>query len=158
MPSRSAQAPDLLRFAAVDDDHPVEMSGITRFDRQGCLDDEDTGPALALEPPDDFGLLGQNERVDELVEEAAGGRVGEDDGAQRRPVDRPVRAKDGRTEPRDDLLPGGPPGTHQVMRGLVGRIDDAAFFGEDLDDDGFPAGDPPGQGDPEDAISFCRSF
>jgi hypothetical protein len=39
------------------------------------------------------------------------------------------------------------------MGRLVGRIDDAAFFGEDLGDDRFAAGDPPGQGDPEDAIS-----
>lgn len=153
----AAQAPDLLRFAAVDDDHPVKMPGITRFDRQGRLNDEDAGPALSLEPSDGLALPGQDKRVDELVEEAAGGRIGEDDSGQRGPVDRPVRAKDGRTEPGSHLLPGGPPGTHQIMGGLVGRIDDAAIFSEDLGDDGFPAGDPPGQGDPEDAISFCRS-
>jgi hypothetical protein len=39
------------------------------------------------------------------------------------------------------------------MGGRVGRPDDAAFFGEDAGDDRLAAGDPPRQGDAEDAIS-----
>jgi hypothetical protein len=37
--------------------------------------------------------------------------------------------------------------------GRVGGQDDASFLGQDTGDDGLAAGDPPRQGDAEDAIS-----
>jgi hypothetical protein len=142
----------------MDDDDSIEMPGVPCLDRQGGLDDEDADAAFAREPADRPGLVGQDEGVDEPVQETAGRRIGEDERAQSGPVDRPVRAKDGRAEAGDDPLPGRPSGAHQGVGRLVGGIDERPFGGEQAGDDGFSAGDPSGQGDPEDPISSWRPF
>jgi hypothetical protein len=94
--------------------------------------------------------------MDGPVEEAARRGVGEDDRAESRPVDRPVGPEDGPPEAGHDLAPGRTAGAHELVGGLVGGIDDRAFIGQEPGDDGFAAGDPPGQGDAEGAISSWR--
>jgi hypothetical protein len=142
----------------VNDDDPVEVPAVARFDDEGGLDDEDAGPARAFEPPGLAVLIGQDEGMDEPVHEPAGGRVGENEPAQGGPVDSQVGPQDTVAEPGDHALPGGPAGAQEVMGGRVGGIDDAAFIGEKAGDDGLAAGDASGQGDPEDAISSWPSF
>src|SRR4030042_1882731 len=58
------------------------------------------------EPAAVFFLLRQDERVEQPVEEAARGGVGEDNRAEVDPVDRPVGAEGGPAETGDDLFPG----------------------------------------------------
>jgi len=96
--------------------------------------------------------------VEESVEEAAGRGVGKNQRAKPGPVNRPVFAQDVPAESGDDFFPGGPAGGHQVMSRFVGGMDETAFFLEEAGDDGLAAGDPPRQGDAEDAMTSWPSF
>src|SRR4030042_42658 len=87
------------------------------------------------EPAAVFFLLRQDERVEQPVEEAARGGVGEDNRAEADPVDRPVGAEDVPAETGDDLFPGGPAGEHQRVGRLIGGVDDAGVFNEEGGDD-----------------------
>lgn len=153
-----AKAPDLFELAAMDDDHSVEMPGVAGLDRQGGLGNEDPDAALAFEPAEDPFLFLKDERVEELVEEAAGRGVGKNHRGEPGPVDRPVLAQDVPAEAGDDFLPRRPAGRHQVMGRLVGGVDEKAFFFEEPGDDGLAAGDPPRQGDAKNARSSWPSF
>ena len=153
-----AQAPDLFRLAAMDDDHAVEMPGVAGLDRQSGLGDEYPDAAIAFEPSKDPFLFRKDEGVEEPVEEAAGGGIGKNHRAESGPIDRPVLAQDIPAEARDDLFPGRPAGRHQLMSRLVGGVDEAAFFLEEAGDDGFAAGDPPRQGDAKNAMTSWASF
>jgi len=148
-----AQAPDLFRLAAMDDDHPVEMPGVAGLDRQGGLGDEDPDAAFAFEPAEDPFLFRKDERMEESVEEAAGGGIGKNRRAEPGPVDRPVFAQDVPAEAGDDLFPGRPAGGHQLMGRLIGGVDETAFFLEEAGDNGLAASDPPRQGDAKNAMS-----
>jgi len=87
-----AQAPDLFGLAAMDDDNPVEMTGVAGLDSQGGLGDEDPDAALAFQPAEDSLPFRKDERVEESLEEAAGRRVGKNQRAEPGSVDRPVLA------------------------------------------------------------------
>jgi hypothetical protein len=144
----------LLGLGAVHDDDTVEVAREAGLDGQGRLNDEDPRPAAGLprELPDGLFVLGQDEGVDEPVEEAAGGGIGENDAAQAGPVDRPVGPQDVSAEAVDDSLPDGPAGTHEVVGRDVGGAHDTAFFGQDSGNDRLAGGDSSGQGDAQDPI------
>lgn len=154
-----AQAPDLLGLAAVDDDDAVVMTRESGLYRQRRLNDEDPGaPAGAAgEPPGGLLVFGQDEGVDEPIEETAGGRIGEDDAAEAGPVDRPVVAEDVPAEAGDGRFPGGPAREHEGVGRRVGGPDDTPLGGKDAGNDRLAGGDPPRQGDAEDLISSWRS-
>jgi hypothetical protein len=138
----------------MDDDHPVEMPGKARFDGQGGLGYEDPDAAFVFEPAEDPFLFREDERVEEPIEETAGGGIRKNRRTQPGPIDRPVFAQDVPAEAGHDLFPGRPAGEHQFVGGFVGGVDETTLFREKAGDDGFAASDPPGQGDAKNAISF----
>ena len=142
----------------MDDDHPVEMPGVSSLDRQGGLGNEDPDAALAFEPAEYPFPFRKDERMEELVEEAASGGIGKNRRAEPGSVDRSVVAQDVPAEAGDDLFPGRPAGRHQLMRCRIGGVDGESFLLEESGDNGLAAGDPPRQGDAKDAIFFWASF
>jgi hypothetical protein len=140
----------------VHDDEQVEAVGLAGLDEQGdVVHDHGArvggargGLALGREAAD----LG----MDDPLEADARGVVGEDDAAERRPVERPVGREHALAEGLDHLLEPHRAGRDGVACQLVVVDDDRAELAEATRDDRLPRGDAAREPDPEHAVHDAR--